>query len=172
MKIVNLVLGAATTIILGALIILGIKAFYPEPISPSYPNTAVVAPCASADTACQQNDQNIQQQQQNQFNNAEQAYEDQMNIYDRNLFIIANIIGILIFALGFWLIFGAKLSSQGVPIGIMLAGLWSIMYGYGRGWGSVDDQLKFFVGLVIAAMIIGGSLWLIERSSGKKNFAK
>jgi hypothetical protein len=172
MKIVNLVLGAATTIILGALIVLGIKAFYPEPVSPTYPNTAVVVPCASADSACQQNDQNIQQQQQNQFNNAEQAYEDQMNIYDRNLFIIANIIGILIFALGFWLIFGAKLSSQGVPIGIMLAGLWSIMYGYGRGWGSVDDQLKFFIGLIIAVMIIGGSLWLIERSSGKKKAAK
>jgi len=32
---------------------------------------------------------------------------------------------------------------MGAPIGIMLAGLWGILYGYGRGWGSIDDQLKF-----------------------------
>jgi hydrogenase/urease accessory protein HupE len=55
-----------------------------------------------------------------------------------------------------------------MPIGIMIAGLWSIMYGYARGWGSVDDQLKFFIGLVIAALVIGGSMWLIERHAKKK----
>jgi hypothetical protein len=168
MKMVNVVLGIATTIILGSLIVLGIKAFYPEPVAPTYPETSVVIPCSSADTACQQMDEASTQHQQDQFNNAETAYESQLQVYDKNIFIIGNIIGILIFALGFWLIFGARLSSQGVPIGIMLAGLWSIMYGYGRGWGSVDDQLKFFVGLVIAVMIIGGSMWLIERTQNRK----
>jgi hypothetical protein len=51
----------------------------------------------------------------------------------------------------------------------MLAGLWSIVYGYGRGWGSVNDQLKFFIGLVIAALIIGSSVWLMERYQKRKN---
>lgn len=164
MKVVNVVLGIATTIILGALIVLGINAFYPGPVSPNYPdNITPVMPCASADIQCQQQDQAYTQAQAT-YQTQEQTYTDQLNVYDRNIFIIANIIGILIFALGFWLIFGAKLSSLGVPIGIMLAGLWSIIYGYARGSGSVDDQLKFFIGLVIAVIIIGGSLWLIERS--------
>jgi len=172
MKVVNFVLGLATAIILGALINLGIAAFYPAPVAPSYPNTTVVAPivpCASADTACMQNNTKIEAQQQgaqDQYNNAETAYENALGVYNRNLFIIANIVGIIVFAVGFWLIFGAwgaALASYAVPIGMMLAGLWSIIYGYARGWGSVDDQLKFFIGLVIAVLMIGGSMWLIER---------
>jgi heme/copper-type cytochrome/quinol oxidase subunit 4 len=169
MKIVNFVLGLATAVILGALINLGIAAFYPAPVAPSYPNTAVVAPvvpCASADAACMQNNAKIDVQQQaaqDQYNNAETAYEGATSVYDRNVFIIANIIGIVVFAIGFWLIFGIMLASNAVPVGIMLAGLWSIVYGYARGWGSVDDQLKFFIGLVIAVLIIGGSMWLIQR---------
>jgi hypothetical protein len=169
MKVVNFVLGLATAVILAALIALGIAAFYPAPVAPSYPNTAVVAPivpCPSADTACMQNNTKIEAQQQaaqDQYNNAETAYESAISIYNRNLFIVANVVGIIVFAVGFWLVFGITLASNAVPVGIMLAGLWSIMYGYMRGWGSVDDQLKFFVGLVIAVLVIGGSMWLIQR---------
>jgi len=176
MKVVNFVLGLATAVILAALIALGIAAFYPEPVAPTYPNTAVVAPivpCASADAACMQNNATIEAGQQtalSQYNNAEAAYESASSVYNRNLFIVANIVGIAVFAIGFWLIFGAwgaALASYAVPIGMMLAGLWSIMYGYVRGWGSVGDQLKFFVGLVIAVLIIGGSMWLIQRYQKK-----
>jgi uncharacterized membrane protein len=113
-----------------------------------------------------QNNTKIEAQQQaaqDQYNNAETAYESAISIYNRNLFIVANVVGIIVFAVGFWLVFGITLASNAVPVGIMLAGLWSIMYGYMRGWGSVDDQLKFFVGLVIAVLVIGGSMWLIQR---------
>jgi len=173
MKIVNIVLGIATAVILGALIALGIAAFYPEPVAPTYPAyppSAPVAPCASGDSQCLQQNQQIEAQQQaaqDQFNAQEQAYEDAMQVYNRNLFIIANVIGVIIFAIGFWLIFGATVSSLGVPIGMMLAGLWSIVYGYARGWGSIDDQLKFFVRLVIAVLVIGGSMWLMQRREKK-----
>jgi hypothetical protein len=167
MKVVNVILGIATAIILGALINLGIKAFYVEPIQPPYIYSPASTPCLTADIKCQttqtvqMNQQNAQQQQK------ELAYEDQMKVYNKNLFIIANIVGIIVFAFGFWLIFGAALASLGVPIGIMLAGLWSIVYGYARGWGSIDDQLKFFVGLVIAVIVIGGSMWLMQRHQAK-----
>ena len=164
MKIVNIILGVATAIILGSLINLGIKAFYPEPVSPSYPNpTPVAAPCAQNDTKCAAQQQAISDQQNNLFNQEQQTYQDQMMVYNKNLFIIANIVGVIIFAIGFWMIFATALASQSVPIGIMLAGLWGIMYGYARGWGSIDDQLKFFVGLVIALIVIGGSMWLLQR---------
>jgi uncharacterized membrane protein len=176
MKVVNFVLGLATAIILAALIVLGIAAFYPSPVAPSYPNNVVAAPvvpCASADTACMQNNATIEAQQQgaqDQYNNAETAYESAMSVYNKNFFIVANVVGIIVFAIGFWLIFGAwgaALASYAVPIGMMLAGLWSIMYGYARGGGSIDDQLKFFVGLVIAALVIGGSMWLMQRHQKK-----
>jgi hypothetical protein len=184
MKVINFVLGLGTAFILGALITLGIKAFYPEPVAPTYPNvppSAPVAPlpsCASGDTVCllkntqtetQQSEQ--EQAQQNQFNAEQTTYENAMQVYDRNLFIIANIIGIIVFAFGFWLLFATEIAAQSVPIGIMIAGIWSILYGYGRGWGSVNDQLKFFIGLVIAALVIGGSMWLIQRYAKKRGNA-
>jgi hypothetical protein len=177
MKMVNFVLGLGTAIILVALIVLGIKAFYPEPIAPTYPTIAPstpIAPCASNDTQCQQQNAQIEAQQnnaQNEFNQEEDAYTAAMQIYDRNLFIIANIIGMIIFALGFWLLFATSIAAQSVPIGIMIAGLCSIIYGYGRGWDSVDNQLKFFIGLVIAVLVIGGSMWLVQRYAKKRGKA-
>jgi hypothetical protein len=170
MKVVNFVLGLATAVILAALIALGIAAFYPAPVAPEYPNTAVVAPivpCPSNDAVCAANNAKIEQENQvaqDQYNSAETAYTNEMQVYDKNLFIIANVVGIVVFAIGFWLIFGGiTLASNAVPVGMMLAGLWSIIYGYARGWGSVDDQLKFFIGLVIAVLVIGGSMWLMQR---------
>lgn len=177
MKVVNVVLAIGTLIILGALITLGIKAFYPEPVSPDY--SAVVkapvaypaqAPCAANDAPCKKEvaDYNAQQQaQQDEFNKQQQAYQDQMKVYNKNVFIAANVIGILVFISGFFLVLYGGLASLGVPIGIMMAGLWSIIYGYARGWGSIDDQLKFFVGLVIAVLVIGGSMWLMQRHERK-----
>ncbi len=171
-----------TAIILGALIILGIKAFYPEPVAPnvSEDNASRRRSCRAlrADIQCQQNNAQLEAQQQaqqtpqqDQFNQQEDAYTAAMQIYDRNLFIIANIVGIIVFAIGFWMLFATAIAAQSVPIGIMIAGLWSIIYGYARGWDSVNDQLKFFIGLVIAVLVIGGSMWLIQRYAKKRGSA-
>lgn len=168
MKVVNFVLGLAAAVILAALIGLGIAAFYPAPTAPTYPSYPVATPCASNDVPCQTQQQALATQQQDQFNAAEDAYTAQMQVYDRNLFIIANVVGIAVFAIGFWLVLAGALASNAVPVGIMLAGLWSIIYGYMRGWGSVDDQLKFFIGLVIAVVVIGGSMWLMQRYQQKQ----
>ena len=172
MKIVNIILGLGTAIILGSLINLGIRAFYPEPLAPDYngivkPIAAPYpAPCAAGDKVCikQTNDYNAAQQaQQEEFNRQQNIYQDAMKVYNRDVFIIANLVGIVIFIVGFWLIFTTAIATQSVPIGVMIAGLWSIIYGYARGWDSIDDRLKFFVGLVVAALVIGGSVWLIHR---------
>ncbi len=177
MKMVNFVLGLGTAIILAALITLGIKAFYSEPVPPAYPNMPVaypVQPCAVNDAAClaqQSAATKVQQAAQDQFNQQQAIYDGQMKIYNRNLFIIANIAGVIVFAFGFWLLFATAIAAQSVPIGIMIAGLWSIIYGYARGWGSVNDQLKFFIGLVIAMLVIGGSMWLIQRYAKKRGAA-
>lgn len=173
MKIINVVLGLGTAIILASLITLGIKAFYPEPAYPQYPGPSAVypaAPCATNDAVCikeQSAAYKADQATQQKFNEQQRIYENTMKVYNRNLFIIANVIGIVVFIFGFWLLFATEIAAQSVPIGIMIAGLWSIIYGYGRGWGSVNDQLKFFIGLVIAALVIGGSMWLVQRYAKK-----
>ena len=177
MKIVNIILGIGTAIIVGSLINLGIAAFHPGPIAPDYsvfvkPLAAPYpTPCAAGDTACakQAAAYNAEQQaQQEQYNQAQQTYDAAMKVYNRDVFIIANIAGIVVFVVGFGLLFSTAIAAQGVPIGVMMAGLWSIIYGYARGWGSTNDQLKFFVGLAIAILIIGGSIWLVDRYQKKR----
>jgi heme/copper-type cytochrome/quinol oxidase subunit 4 len=178
MKIVNIVLAIGTAIILGALINLGIAAFYPAPQYPNpvpYPASPAVLPCPSADTQCFTENSSTEAQYQAQmdaYNAQVQAADDAMNVYNTNVFIIANVLGIIIFLVGFLVVLYAALASQGVPIGIMIAGLWSIIYGYGRGWGSVDDQLKFFIGLVIALIVIGGSMWLMQKHAQKQSLKR
>ncbi len=171
MKTVNVVLAIGTLIILGALITLGIKAFYPEPAPPGYPAAypmapAPQAPCASNDVKCiagQAQYQAKEQAAQSQYQADEQAYEGAMKVYDRNVFIVANLVGVIVFVVGFLTVLYAGLASLGVRMGIIMAGLWGIMYGYGRGWWSIDDRLKFFVGLAVAVLVIGGSMWLMQR---------
>ena len=168
MKVVNVVLAIGTLIILGALITLGIKTFYPEPTAPNYPSYPQAAPCAPGDTNCSNQQTAAYNQQQQQYSDSESVYEAQLTIYNRNVFIIANVVGLIIFAAGFFLVLFGGLASLGVPIGIMMAGLWGIIYGYGRGWGSVDDAWKFVVGLVVAVIVIGGSMWLMQRRESRK----
>jgi hypothetical protein len=177
MKAVNIILGIGTAIIVSALIVLGIHAFYPAPVYPTYPesipaapipcgvNTGVTCTPAQQKTLDQQNAQ--QQAQQDAYNQAQTDYQTQIGIYDRNLFIIANVIGVIVFALGFWLLFGTAIVAQSVPVGIMIAGLYSVIYGYAEGWGSVDDKLKFLIGLLLAVVMIGGAMWLIQRAHAK-----
>lgn len=174
MKIVNIILGLGTAIILSSLIHLGIRAFHPEPVSPyqAHPERFVGKPfprdfdCEKGDTSCiEERDQFYKEEEERQKLQQEEQrrYEEELRRYNRDVFIIANVVGILVFVGGFWILFNTAIASQSVPIGIMIAGLYSIVWGYSRGWNSVDDRLKFFVGLVIAALTIGGSIWLTQR---------
>lgn len=178
MKIVNIILGIATALILAALINLGIKAFYPEPTPPDY-NTIVkpyvmpieISNCDKADKEClaKQTAYNAEQQKEQELMQQKQrAYDDAMKVYNRDYFIIANTVGIVVFIISFWFLMTATAATQSALIGFMLASLWTIFFGYIRGWNSVDDRLKFMVGLVVAAIVVGGSIWLLQRHYAKK----
>ena len=91
-----------------------------------------------------------------------------MKVYNLNYFIIANVVGLLVFIGCFLLLFKASVPAQSIPIGGMVAGFLSILSGYLYGWYSVDDRLKFFIGLIIAAILIGGSMWLVQRYAKKQ----
>lgn len=175
--ILNIILGLGTAIIVGSLIYLGIRAFHPEPVSPHernvYPKSLPYREfvCEKGDKECVADREKYlqeQQVQQEEFARLDREYQEKLKVYNRDVFIIANIVGTLVFGFGFLILFKTVLASQSIPVGIMLAGLWSIIYGYSRGWNSIDDKLKFFVGLVIAVMVIGGSIWLMQKYHGVK----
>ncbi len=164
MKIINLILGLGTAIIVGFLIYLGIQTFYPEPKYPLYDyNTTSYVKCAPNDQNCFDQVDLQQKEHQTELESQMKAYQDQSDAYGRNFFIIANIVGLLVFIGGFLLLFVSSMASRSVPIGIMLAGIAAIINGYMRGWGGTDDKIKFAVGLIIAIVVIGGSMWLMQK---------
>jgi Fe2+ transport system protein B len=185
MKIINIILGLGTAMILSALIDLGIRAFHPEPVytynDPALRQLYSYTPKAAysyPERDCEKNVKCLEEQKefyeeererQEEMREKENEYQDKVKVYNRDVFIIANIVGIIVFVSGFLLLFKTAIQSQSVLIGVMIAGLYSIIYGYVRGWNSTNDQLKFFVGLVIAISVIGGSIWLIERYSRRRH---
>lgn len=170
MKIINVVVGLGTAIILSGLILLGIKAFYPEPAQPDYYRVKPLIyrefNCDKTDLKCiKDREAYYQEQQKEQEENqrVQKEYDNKIKVYNRDVFVIANVIGMLVFIGGFLLLFRAAVASQSIPVGIMISGLYGIIYGYSRGWYSISDKMKFFVGLIVAVLVIGGSMWLLQK---------
>ena len=173
MRLIQILLGIATAIIVSLLAILGIKTFYPEPQQPARliemkPFPYRTFACEKGDAPCVERENEYyaeQQQAQEEENRARRDYEAALRVYNRGFFMAANVVGILVFLAGFFLVLRASLAGQGVLLGSMVAGLYTIIHGYLRGWDSTNDQVKFLVGLVVAVVIIGGSVFLLDRAS-------
>jgi hypothetical protein len=161
MKIINTALGIGTAFVISALVALGIAAFYPAPAMPSISLGFQTAfqQCAAGDAACGSARANAAKQ----VDAEQKTYREQSTIYARNLFYIANVLGALVFAAGMLLVLGGRLAGGGISVGLMFAGFWDMLYGYGRGWDGVGTKTMFFVGLLLAAIVLGGSGWLLQR---------
>lgn len=80
-----------------------------------------------------------------------QEHGDARDLYNRNIFIISSIFGLLIVVLGIVL----KLES--VSVGIMGGGALLIMYGTMRYWGELGKYFRLAIlGFVLAALIFLG----------------
>lgn len=162
----KVVFGIAVAIIIFLVVLLGIKAFYPEPKLDSFncsyeyrvplPVPYAIEKCPSNITVeeCknlqEKNSENIEdaksiEEQKDCYEDYEKAKKD----YRRNLFFILNVIGILSIIISMSLFSMPNLSS-----GIAFSGIALIVYGFGNGWESTDNMLKFFVAIIIAAIII------------------
>lgn len=76
-------------------------------------------------------------------------YRKVMEIYNRNVFIIAVVAGLIAVVLG-----GIILKLESVSAGIMGGGVLSIIYGTLRYWGDMGDILRFIIlGIVLAILI-------------------
>jgi hypothetical protein len=130
-KVINVVFGIGIAILVYSIIVLGIKAFYPGPKFDDYR-------CGYANNT--------------KFTDSEECYKvwrDVNGNYDKNVFVIANIAGVITITASLFL-----LSMINISAGFAFAGLSTIVYGYVVGWGETSNILKFFVGLVIAVIVI------------------
>lgn len=81
-----------------------------------------------------------------------QAYDTQMDSYNRNVFIILVILGVLSLVLGAFL---TNLSSV-VALGFSFGGVLSLIIGAMRYWSDMQDVLR----VVVLAVALGALIWV------------
>lgn len=153
--VINFIIGAAITLILSTLLVLGLKVFIPPPEYPKY--SLDYERCATGDQSCYDREQQEYRKKQN-------AYDEAFKEHSGKIFIAANISGLVILLIGI-AIFAFGLGTN-IAAGIILAGAFGIVYGYIWGWEGPNDALKFGIGLIVALVVIGGGV-LVNRMHAK-----
>ena len=96
--------------------------------------------------------------------NCYDLYDDALEKYSKNVFLIAIPLGIIIIAIG-----ASLFSLESVGAGLMLGGVGTLVYGVGGYWRYADNLLKFLISLVGLIAIIVFAYWF---NSKKKGFWK
>lgn len=185
MNVKNLVLGVGIFIVFMFLLHNGIRAFYVEPEYKSYcnltqsyesypkfyptegNNCTYLISVRESEQACYSEEGNPV------YNYSEQGcvlnvikcdycnkyYNEAVQEYNRNVFVIALIVGIIVLFLGF-----AKLSTEPVGSALMASGIGAIMYGTIGNWGNLGNLGRFLLLLLALALLI----WIALKINRKK----
>lgn len=126
----------------------GIAAFYEEPKEPQYPAmlkvySVPVAPGTASTTSAQL------EQVQTKYDKDYIVFQEKMNVYNRNVSIIALIAAIILSAVSITFFKNLRVIADG----LLLGGVITLLYSVVRIFGSGDDKVRFLVvavGLVVA----------------------
>jgi hypothetical protein len=157
-KLLNAVFGIGVAVVVYVLILLGIQAFYPEVRFDDFCNSTVASAPVSGFEKCFDNMtvgecRSLTDLKKNdEFEKCNNAFMDADKQHNKVFFIIASSLGALVVLVSFFLI--SWLGMANISAGIACAGIVLIMYAFVRGWVSIDDRIKFGVGIVVAALII------------------
>ncbi|MBT3304296.1 hypothetical protein HN592_03955 [Candidatus Woesearchaeota archaeon] len=161
---INVIFGIAIAIIVYLVIILGIKAFYPEPeyldFCEEYRD--VISPLAieecEGNLTVQECRTLAREKEIDNRDNCHKPYQKARESYNRNLFLITMIIGLILIVTSLFTLGMINISS-----GLIMASVVLIVYGFIRGWDSANDILKFVFALADAVIIIAFAVMLNKR---------
>src|SRR4030042_1653522 len=141
------------TFLIGIFVVLfvgvGIAAFYPEPKFPEAPTAIKYGSPESIKSGEQSEETKAEIEK---FDKEEKEYQIQSRIYNRNVSIIALTASILI------VIASPTLFKEILLIadGLLLGGVFTLLYSVGRGFGAEDNKFRFVVvtvGLIISLIL-------------------
>jgi len=157
-KILKLVYTFFVGILLALFIGVGINTFYPQPKAPEYP-AELNALMGKEPTAAQQ-------AKQLSYEKSMKAFEEKtMQPYNRNVSIMTLIAAISLLALSILLEKKIKLIADGV----MLGGLFALLYSIGRGFASANSRYVFaIVSLGLAVVLYLGYHRFVKETKAKK----
>ncbi len=118
---------------------IGIAVFYPEPKAPT-------ALPFMGDQLTE-----VEKQQQREFNAADKAYQAELWTYNRNVSLIAMTCAVLVLVVA--LVFAAQLGV--LADGLLLGGIFTLLYGIGRGMLTDSNQFRFLAAAIGLAVTFG-----------------
>lgn len=139
----NKVLKLVYTFFLGLLLAIfvgaGINTFYPAPEAPEMPIEL---------RTTQEKPNSEQEAQQRAFEIRMSQYDKEMKPYNRNVSIMTLVAAVVLMAIS--LLFEKRIKI--ISDGVMLGGLFTLMYSLGRGFASADS--KYIFGAVTVGLIV------------------
>ena len=149
-----MVLKSIYTLFIGVLVALfiglGIAAFYVQPKMPEYPASLKYStPIGSPQNASVSADF---QQNQEKYDNQLKDFDNKSQVYNRTVSVIALAAAILILILSLTLVKNLYLISDG----LLLGGVFTLLYSIVRGFNSNDDKFRFVVvsiGLIVSLVL-------------------
>lgn len=140
-KILKLVYTFFLGILLAIFVGAGVNTFYPGPKSPEYP--------ISLNTYDKELTKE-QGQQQKEFDQQLQQHNEKMKPYNRNVSTITLAVAVVFLMISILYEKRIKIIADGV----MLGGLFTLLYGIGRGFASEDSKYVFLVIAVGLALVL------------------
>lgn len=174
-KVMNVVFGIAIAVIIFIVVLLGIRAFYPQPTwenyNCTYPEMKPYYGCTDNMTiaqcnALQASQSNTNTADQKLFDECNKKYNDADKNYRTIVFFIVYILGIITLIVSMFI-----LDMTSIAAGVAFAGIVLIFYGFTESWGTTNDIMKFITGLVAAAVIIVFAV-IIQKKNSKNSKRK
>ena len=143
----SLFLGILVALFIG----LGIAAFYEAPKAPEYPVLLETRPVATEDGKVTETEE--QKAARLQYDKEQKQYQEDFSAYNRNVSIIAMISAVIVLVVSLTLTAKIQLISDG----LLLGGVFTLLYSVIRGFMAEDTKYRFIVVAVglIASLIIG-----------------
>ena len=162
-RIINAAFGIGIAVLIFIVVLLGIQVVYKEPKIENFNCTySYDRPVYAYDISfCNENitvkecnvlikeKQPTNERLQTDYDKCWKEFQDAEKIYGRNVFLIANIAGIIVVIISIFLFSMINISS-----GIAFSGIALIFYGFARGWQGTGDLLKFVTALIVAIIFI------------------
>ena len=168
-KVLGAVFAIGIAVVVYILVLLGIQAFYPAVSYADFCNQSEMYPVQiSGFEKCPDNItvgecRVLVNAEEKELQKCWQDFNTANKAYNKNFFIIASILGVIMVLIAFFL-----LNIVNISAGIACAGIVLIMFAFIRGWPSTNDKVKFAVGLVITAIIITLTVFVNKKLTKKK----
>lgn len=88
-------------------------------------------------------------------------YEEALDTHSQRVFVIAILIGVLVFVAGLFL-----LSTEPVGSALMASGIWSVFYGVVKNWRNFTDSWRFLLLFVLLIVLIWVALRFNKKNEG------